>query len=217
VISATDAAGLRALLPTQARKKRLAEQLDAVKLRRFLLAVNLVLPEEHLPLGLAGLGLLEANDELGPVIFEVTPAVRAVKEKDKDKERPSERVVCGAALFNAQVRELGDAAVEEAAQKVREALLAVMPFAKPKLVSVPMLSKGTARGARTTAHPVFEIDEPAQLGVSGLSTQTALKNLFLASREVLPGLGLEGELLAGARAADLAQAMLKKHDPLKEE
>jgi hypothetical protein len=32
---------------------------------------------------------------------------------------------------------------------------------------------------------------------------------------VLPGLGLEGELLAGMRAARLVQEMLKKKNPLK--
>jgi hypothetical protein len=37
----------------------------------------------------------------------------------------------------------------------------------------------------------------------------------MASREVLPGLGLEGEFLAGIRAAKLIQETLKKRDPLK--
>jgi len=37
----------------------------------------------------------------------------------------------------------------------------------------------------------------------------------LASREVLPGLGLEGEFIAGMRVAGLVQESLKKTDPLK--
>ncbi len=48
-----------------------------------------------------------------------------------------------------------------------------------------------------------------------MAQKTAVKNLFLASREVLPGLGLEGEVLAGMRAAKLVQESLKKTDPLK--
>ena len=52
--------------------------------------------------------------------------------------------------------------------------------------------------------------------VSSLSSQFLEgKNLFLASREVIPGLGLEGEVLAGVRAAKLVQESLKKTDPLK--
>jgi hypothetical protein len=48
-----------------------------------------------------------------------------------------------------------------------------------------------------------------------LGQRTPVKNLLLAGREVLPGLGLEGELLAGMRAARLVQETLKKKDPLK--
>ena len=53
------------------------------------------------------------------------------------------------------------------------------------------------------------------LGVEGLNQRTGVRNLFLASREVLPGLGLEGELLAGVRAARLVQEVVHKLDPLK--
>jgi hypothetical protein len=40
-----------------------------------------------------------------------------------------------------------------------------------------------------------------------------VKNIVLAGREVLPGLGLEGEFFAGLRAAKLVQEMLKKKTP----
>ena len=42
-----------------------------------------------------------------------------------------------------------------------------------------------------------------------------MKNLFLASREVLPGLGLEGELLAGVRAAKLVHLLLNKNKAIR--
>ncbi len=217
VISATDTGALRRLLPPQARKKRLAEQLDAVKLRRFLLAVNLVVDESQLPLGLANLGVLLPSkhaDSLGLLVYEVTPTPKA-GAKSGTASGP-ERTVCVGALMPAQARDLGDGHLELLAHQLRDAMLEVMPFAKPKLVSVPMLAKGTTRGSRLSPHPIFEIDEPAQLGVSGLAPTTALKNLFLASREVLPGMGLEGELLTGLRLAGRVQGLLKKNDPLAE-
>jgi hypothetical protein len=93
-------------------------------------------------------------------------------------------------------------------------MLSVLPFAKPILVSVPQLAKGAQRGSRLSPHPLFEIDEPPELGVTGVSMETPLANLFLASREVLPGLGLEGELIVGLRVAARVQALLKKKDPL---
>ena len=71
------------------------------------------------------------------------------------------------------------------------------------------------RGSRLLPHPLYSFETEAFLGVTGLKQRTPAKNLFLAGREVLPGLGLEGELLAGMRAARLVQEMLKKKDPLK--
>lgn len=208
VISATDAQALRRLVPPQARKKRLAEQLDAVRLKRFQLAVNLVLPADHLPQGLAPLGALVPDDaELGLVVYEVLPARQGGKDT-------GEKVVCAAAIVSAQARDLGDEHLEGLANRIRDAMLSVLPFAKPTKVSVPLLTKGAPRGSRLTPHPLFEIDEPPELGVTGLSPRTPLKNLYLASREVLPGLGLEGELITGQQVAARVQAQLKKKDPL---
>jgi hypothetical protein len=53
------------------------------------------------------------------------------------------------------------------------------------------------------------------IGVSGLTTKTPLPRLFNASRQVLPGLGLEGEALAAQRAVAAVEKLLKKKDPLK--
>jgi hypothetical protein len=64
-------------------------------------------------------------------------------------------------------------------------------------------------------HPHYVFDTEAVLGVSGLKQHTPTKNLLLAGREVLPGLGLEGEFLAGARAVRLVQEMMKKKAVLK--
>jgi hypothetical protein len=92
-----------------------------------------------------------------------------------------------------------------------------MPFAKDRvrLVSAPYLDATGVRGSRLLPHPLYEFEVESVLGVTGLSQRTPVKNLILASREVLPGLGLEGEYLAGLRAARLVQEALKKRDPLK--
>jgi phytoene dehydrogenase-like protein len=211
VISATDVPALRRLLPPQARKKRLAEQLDAVRLRRFLLTVNLVVPEDSVPMGLSALGLMTTGDEEMPAVAYETSPAHLLGAKNPTS---GERVICAGALVPAQARDLGDAHVEALANKIRDAMLEVMPFSAPNLISIPLLAKGPIRGSRLSPHPVFEVDEDAQLGVTGLTPTTALKNLFLASREVIPGLGVEGELLSGLRVAELVQGSLRKHDPL---
>ena len=45
--------------------------------------------------------------------------------------------------------------------------------------------------------------------------KTPARNLVLANREVLPGLGFEGELLTGNKAARWAQGMVGVKKPLR--
>ena len=92
-----------------------------------------------------------------------------------------------------------------------------MPFTQEQRVlrSAPYLDAGGVRGSRLMPHPLYTFEAEAFLGVTGLKQRTPAKNVLLAGREVLPGLGLEGEFLAGMRAARLVQEMLKKKNPLK--
>ena len=48
-----------------------------------------------------------------------------------------------------------------------------------------------------------------------LTTRSPWKHVVLAGRQVLPGLGFEGEVLAAQRAVKLVESSLKKNDPLK--
>ena len=50
------------------------------------------------------------------------------------------------------------------------------------------------------------------LGITGLPCRSPYKNLVFAGREVVPGLGLEGEFHAGLQAAAAAQELLGKKD-----
>jgi hypothetical protein len=79
------------------------------------------------------------------------------------------------------------------------ALSALLPFTARHLVH---------RAAPEPAPHLMAFDEPA-LGVAGRRTRSPWKNLFLGGREVVPGLGLEGELHAGLQAAAQAAALLR--------
>lgn len=58
--------------------------------------------------------------------------------------------------------------------------------------------------------PIYAFDEPLLLGVCGVPHATGVKGLTLASRQILPGLGLEGELATGWTAARLIAGGEKK-------
>lgn len=63
--------------------------------------------------------------------------------------------------------------------------------------------------------PVWNVPKPRALGFCGLSHATGVKHLLFASRQVLPGLGLEGELSAGFSAARLVLQTERKRDLVK--
>jgi hypothetical protein len=63
---------------------------------------------------------------------------------------------------------------------------------------------GAARGV----HPLFAHRPDRALGVGGASCRSPISNLFLAGREVLPGLGFEGQFLAALQAARAVETLL---------
>jgi hypothetical protein len=67
------------------------------------------------------------------------------------------------------------------------------------------------------ARPLWKPVADGALGLSGLDYATGVKHLTLASSQILPALGLEGELIAGWSAAGLASETGKKKDFLQGE
>ncbi|MBF5041394.1 desaturase [Aggregicoccus sp. 17bor-14] len=229
LVAATDAGALRRLIADKKRQSSLATHLDLSTTKRFLFTVNWVVPAELLPKGLGELTLVQpsgseaqAADALGPLLLQQHPArlLPGKEQAGKDvapREDESQRVICAGAFVPASARDLGEDHLKELAERIDAQLSHLLPFVKEKrfLRSAPYLDAGGVRGSRLLPHPLYAFEAEAFLGVSGLGQRTPVKNLLLAGREVLPGLGLEGELLAGMRAARLVQETLKKKDPLK--
>ncbi|CAM3675358.1 desaturase [Corallococcus sp. ZKHCc1 1396] len=216
LVTATDSGALRRLVTDKKHHRGLLEHLDQSNTRSLLFTVNWVVPESALPRGLGELVLVDTQDpELGPLLVQQHPARTSSAGSGKDVE--GVRVVCAGAFVPASARELGEEHLQALATKIDEHLDRLMPFTKQHraLRSAPYLDAGGVRGSRLMPHPLYSFEAEAFLGVTGLKQRTPAKNVILAGREVLPGLGLEGELLAGMRAAKLVQDMLKKKDPLK--
>jgi phytoene dehydrogenase-like protein len=213
VLGATDAGALRRLLPDKKRNRALSETLDGAQARQILFSVNWVIPERALPRGMGELLLCESEDaELSPILIQVQPA-KKVAESGGDELR----VVCAAAFVPATARDLGDEHLTGLKSRIGQQLGALMPFSRPKVVleSAPYLDASGVRGSRLLPHPHLAFEDEALLGITGLPVRAPAKHLFLASREVLPGLGFEGEVLTAQRVARMVQETLKKNDPLK--
>lgn len=212
VLGAMDGEGLRRLLPEKKKQRRLAEELDAATPKSFLLGVTWMLPERALPRGLGDLALLDPGPHgPGPLLIEVLEAQNAVGEIDQ-----ATRMVSASTRVPVSALELGEEHLNGWITRVEAALDALMPFSRAHLLSrsVPILDAPGARAGRLP-HPHFAFEEPPALGVGGVAQRTGTKQLILANREILPGLGVEGELLAGVRAARLVQERLKREPSLR--
>jgi phytoene dehydrogenase-like protein len=209
-VSATDTVALRRLVPGGGEK--LAAQLDRSRPSRRLLSVNWVVRAEGLPAALGPTALASGFDGLGSVLLQVLPAVRAAKGRATEPAA-AERVLTAGVVVPVRGREPDEEALGAQVGRLRETVVRFLPFFDRHVVheSVPLVAADASRrGTRLLAHPLYAMAPGRLLGVTGLPTRSAVRNLFFAGREVVPGLGLEGELHAALQAADAAESWLGK-------
>lgn len=220
-VLAADAASIRKLVSPEAAEARPARILGQISPRRRLFSVNLVVKQAALPPAL-GDNVLALRDPSGgdgienAVFVQILPARRDGK-KGPGELVPDERVVCASAFVPETVR--GRDELTAAAAAIREAVGDAIPFFERHLLSesTPVLHAppDLAEGVRSLSQPLYEAELDSALGVTGLPVRAPWKNAFFAGREVVPGLGLEGEFFAGIQAAGHVAATLGHKDVLK--
>lgn len=220
-VLAADAESIRKLLPSEAAASRSARILQQISPRRRLFSVNLVVKLAALPpaLGENVLALRDpaAGDGIDNAVFvQILPARRDGK-KGPGELVTDERVVCASAFIPAAASSRDELAA--AAASIREAVAEAVPFFERHLVceSAPVLNAppDLQEGVRLLSQPLYETGIDGALGVTGLPVRAPWKNAFFAGREVVPGLGLEGEFFAGIQAAGHVAAALGRKDVLK--
>ena len=198
LLSALDGAELLALLPPSLRTGK-GEGLATPLPARAILAVHWVLPEPVLPRGLGELVLADDGEGPAPILLQVGPARRAEARADE----PSLRLVTAAAVAPPDVE---PGRIRGPAEELERAMERLLPFARAKVVarSLPQLDAPTPRPGHLL-HPL--LPRPARAGwdALGMPQDTPWPTLLRAGREVCPGLGLEGELLAALGAVARVQ------------
>jgi len=206
---AMDASALARWVPEHRRQSRLLAQLRDARPRELLFTLNLVLPPSALPVGLGPLALLEPREpHTGAVLLQTLPTRAAA-----DRPAPADlRTVTASTFVPGDALARGSAFLEQCRDALLASLADVLPFAaeQAQLRSVPLLELGHPAAVGHAA-----LDGTSLLGVSGLPPRSAASNLLFCNRQLLPGLGLEGELIAAFRAVRLVQRTVKKRDPLK--
>lgn len=222
VIAATDPRTLAKVLEASSdggpakRLGTLKARLDAVEVKRALFTVNWVVPSALLPRGMGELLLLDAPDETdagsGTILIQVSGARKASGDEVADLKG-----VCAAAFVPAGPDGVPEPSHKAIRERIERALDGLMPFVREQAsVRSAALMDGGPPARGVVLHPELRVEgERFAGGVTGLLPEGSVKNLILGGREVLPGLGLEGELQAGIRAARGAHALLGKKDPLK--
>ena len=209
-LCAMDAQDFAGLLPDKkaARLRRFAAPL---KTTRVGLTINLLVRASGLPLGLKerAVFLSAKCREVGPILIETTPAQTA-----RGDEPAEQRVLTITARMEREALDHPDKIKAAAEQLERAVIDEICPFLDRHILarSLPMFAAGPGQQAVCVG---FARPPKSFLSLMGLPQRTCFKNLFLANRQVLPGLGLEGELIAGIRLAEFIHRKLRKHDPLK--
>jgi hypothetical protein len=220
-VLAADAEAILRLIPPEVATSRAVRVLGQIVPRRRLFSVNLVVNQAALPpaLGENVLALRDpsAGDGIENAVFLQVLAARRDGKKGPGELVPNERVVCASAFIPAATSSREE--LTAAAAAIREAVADAVPFFERHLVceSAPVLHAPPElqEGVRMLSQPLYQTDLESTLGITGLPVRAPWKNAFFAGREVLPGLGLEGEFFAGIQAAGHVAASLGRKEVLK--
>jgi hypothetical protein len=198
VIDATSRRDLATRLPEGRRKEKLLESEKHVQLAGDAAVVRWLVPAASLPRGLAPVSLVLAPPtEAGGGILVGVYSGAPLREGHKNVGVDDTLVAVVAATTCAA----GKAAA--AAAEVEAALERLLPFAKEQLKARDALVGGPAR----TALPRWAVVE-SEHPLMGRRPQTPFANLLRAGRDLVPGLGVEGELMAARSVVTVAEHLL---------
>lgn len=205
VIDATSRRDLTPRLPEGRRKEKLVEAEKRVVRAGDAAIVRWLLPAASLPRGLPPVGLLlRAPSDVGGGILFGLYAGAPLKEGHKNAGVDESLVALVAGTVCAEGKS------EAAAASVEAALDALLPFAKSHVKARDVIVGANARAA-LPQWSVVESEHP----VMGRRPQTPFANLLRAGRDLVPGLGVDGELVAAKAVVAVAEQILgagKKSD-----
>jgi phytoene dehydrogenase-like protein len=187
--------------------------------------LSLLVAPEAIPEGMANRIFLIA-DPARPLQEDNAICVTVGQPAPRD---PGRIPVWAECLLPAPAVDAGPGYVRSMRGRVRKQLARLFPFFPQHLLALGspfdgLPSEGSASGAAkapVAAAPiampvVYAAERPRALDVAGLPHATGIKNLFLAGRENLPGLGMEGELVSAWGVSRLVTGTQTKRDQRRE-
>ena len=216
VVSSLDLSELLRILPSRDPFVDLFDRIGEPQARLFRYTLNVVIRAEGLPVG------------MGRHAFMIRDPKRELSDENLLRVESHPVTDDGLALLCVQAllsRRLGPGASTGGKlirQRVLESLRTLVPFLDEHLVMVDSPHDGLPiedrRGGRTiepsspwsrgphTMEAIFGYPVLGPMGLCALPTRSPIRRLLLTGRQVIPALGLEGELLSAWSAAKIITA-----------
>lgn len=198
VVDATPCRDLTPRLPDGRARKKLLEAEQRVQLSGDAAAVRWLIPGTALPRGMPPMGLVlrTPTETCSAVLVGIYAGAPLPDAAKGGAASDGALVVVAGAVCSA-----GKAA--EAATEVEAALDHLLPFARGQALARDVLVGGAAQ-APLPQWTVVDSEHP----LLGRRPQTPFANLLRAGRDLVPGLGVDGELVGARAVAARAEAML---------
>jgi phytoene dehydrogenase-like protein len=189
-------------------------------------AISMLVGPEALPEGMASRVFL-ISDPGRALIEENALAVTVGQPAPRQPDHIPAWVEC---IVPAPPVDAGPGYLRALRGRVLERLETLLPFFREHLVVLasphdglpPELSPAASKGAAplpplasAPLQPVYAVESDSPFDVSALPHATGIKNLYLAGRENLPGLGFEGELVSAWGVVRLIAGTQGKRDQLR--
>lgn len=189
-------------------------------------AISMLVGPEALPEGMASRVFLISDPGRG-LIEENALAVTVGQPSPRQPDHIPVWVEC---IVPAPPVDAGPGYLRALRGRVLERLETLLPFFREHLVVLASphdglpaeVSAAAAKGApplpplaASPLQPVYAIENDSPFDVSALPHATGIKNLYLAGRENLPGLGFEGELVSAWGVVRLIAGTQGKRDQLR--
>lgn len=206
VIDATSRRDLAMRIPEGRRREKLLEQEKRVQPAGDVACVRWLLPSSSLPRGMPPVALVLRENTLTPGsangvlvgVYAGAPLKEGHASSKKGAGGLDESLVVVTAAAACKHGEADACAV-----MVEDVLDRLLPFAKDTRKAHDVLAGGAARPAM----PLWVVVD-SEHPLEGRRPQTAFANFLRAGRDLVPGLGIEGELLAARSVATEATAIL---------
>jgi hypothetical protein len=198
------------------QSKRLTQCVDKISIGGYRYTLNLVIGEAGVPAGMAPTVLMVSDLE-APLIGDNALAIYRGEPDQEARVVLTIQATCPAPEGDEPGRLAGTMA--DLRVRIRERIEEVMPFVSDHILlahspneDVP--AEGVEGALELTEplppSPLWTSTLDSHLGVSAVPYDVGIKRLTVASTQVLPGLGLEGELATGWSAAKIATAAAGK-------